>query len=89
MKYQEYIQLGFERTEFEDRVEIEKTGYGGFSLTKRITDKITVEVYSSELDNPKMYISKRNSETCHIISLTDEMIRDLFGTADNDYCGMA
>ncbi|MFY7733597.1 MAG: hypothetical protein ACOVSR_08950 [Bacteroidia bacterium] len=89
MKYQEYIQLGFERTDIEDQVEIKNSGYGGFFLKKGITDKITIEVYSSELDNPKMYISKINSETCHIISLTNEMIRDLFGTADNDYCGVA
>jgi len=36
MNYSEYIDLGFTRTDFEDRVEFERLGRNTFVLTKKI-----------------------------------------------------
>jgi hypothetical protein len=77
MEYSKYIELGFERIDMNDSFEQKKTGYSGYSLNKQITDRILIEVYWSELETPKMYIKKLNSETCHIINITPEMVVDL------------
>jgi hypothetical protein len=36
MKYKEYINLGFKRTDMSCSVEFEETGYYGFALTKKL-----------------------------------------------------
>ena len=77
MKYKEYIDLGFERGDTNDRVEFNETGYFGFYLSKKINKKLSIEVVSGELDKPKLYIKKRNSETYHIILIKDEIVMDL------------
>lgn len=77
MKYQDYIDLGFTRYDMNDAVEEIQTGYGGFSLEKQVYSNISIGVCSGELDKPKMYIKKRNSETNHIIQITPEAVKDL------------
>lgn len=77
MNYKEYIQLGFERIEMNDSVMQDTTGYSGFILTKKITDRIFIEVCFPELDKPKMYIRKPNSDTCHIVPITADVVRDI------------
>ena len=90
MKYQEYIDLGFERLEMNDPVKQKNSGYSGFTLTKILTDRITLEVYWSELKTPKMYIKKLNSDTCHILDITPEIVKDLVSDKiDNPYLGYA
>jgi hypothetical protein len=79
MNYKKYIELGFKRIDFDDKVEIDRTGYGGYSLTKKINKKMHVSVDSSALDKPKLYIKKNLSDTYHIIPLTPDMILDYFG----------
>jgi hypothetical protein len=64
MKYKEYINLGFKRTDMSCSVEFEETGYHGFALTKK-------------LQNPKLFIKKRNGETYHIIPISTEAVIDL------------
>ena len=44
MNYQKYIDLGFERTDMSCSVEFKRTGYSGFSLTKKINDKLMVRI---------------------------------------------
>lgn len=78
MTYQKYIDLGFKRTDMNDSVEFKQTGYCGFALEKVINKKQMVCVVSGELDNPKLYIKKRNSETYHIISISVDAVIDLF-----------
>ena len=86
MEYQKYIDLGFDRTDMNCNVEFKKTGYHGFALEKKINEKQMVCVVSGELDKPKLYIKKRNTETYHIIPITAESVIDLFSKSDNvDY----
>ena len=77
MKYKEYIDLGFKRTDLDCKVEFNQTGYGGFALEKKINKKILISVESGDLDTPKLYIKKRNSETYHIIKIEASIVRDL------------
>lgn len=89
MTYQQYIDLGFERINMGDTVEQKRTGYSGYTLRKEISDRIIIEVYWAELETPKMYIKKLNSDTCHTLILTSVMVNDLLGEKiDNPYFGI-
>ena len=83
MDYQKYIDLGFTRTEMKCGVEFKRTGYSGFALEKKLNDNIMVCISSGELDNPKLYIKKRNRETYHIIPISTEVVVDLFTKVEN------
>jgi hypothetical protein len=76
MKYKEYINLGFKRTDMSCSVEFEETGYHGFALTKKLQNNHLIEVSSAELNNPKLFIKKRNGETYHIIPISTEAVID-------------
>jgi hypothetical protein len=76
MNYQEYIELGFKRHDLDCAVEMKQTGYGGFSLEKKLKS-FSIGVTSPELDKPKLYIPKTNSETYHIIPISTECVIDL------------
>ena len=89
MEYQEYIELGFKRTDLNDNVEFKQTGYYGFCLGAKINKKLSIYVSASELDKPKLYIKKRNSETYHIILITCEMVKDLLLKSDFNYMNRA
>ena len=81
MKYEEYIELGFKRTDMNDNVEFRQTGYYGFSLERKINKKLLVVVNSGELDKPKLYIRKNTKlfdyPIYHIISINTEVVKDL------------
>lgn len=77
MNYQKYIELGFKRIDMNCNVEFSQTGYYGFSLEKKLNKKQCICVVSGELDNPKLYIKKRNSETYHILPISTETVIDL------------
>jgi len=81
MTYKEYIELGFERTDMSCSVEFERTGYHGFALSKKLQNNHLIEVSSAELNNPKLFIKKRNGETYHIIPITTEAVIDLLHEA--------
>jgi hypothetical protein len=79
MDYKKYIDLGFERSEMNCSVEFEKTGYSGFALEKKVSDKISVCVSSGDLDKPKLYINKKQDQSsCHIMPISCEAVIDLF-----------
>ena len=78
MNYQKYIDLGFTRTDQHDPVEYQQTGYYGFFLSKELNGRISIEVHSTELHKPKMYIKKKNTGAYHIIELTGDMVVDIF-----------
>ena len=82
MEYQKYIELGFTRVDTNDNVEFKQTGYHGFVLEKEISNTLLVSVNSGELDKPKLYIKKRDSETYHIIPILTEVVIDLFSKSD-------
>lgn len=70
-KYKRYIELGFVRTDLNDKVEFNDTGYYGYALQKNINDKLFISVYWSELDTPKLYVKKSvGTESYHIKPLT-------------------
>jgi len=77
MEYQEYINLGFKRVEANDTVELKRTGYSGFVLTKKLRDKVYIEVYAGSLCEPKLYVEKKNSIECFILQLTSDDILEL------------
>ena len=77
MDYKEYIDLGFNRVDYNDEVVFRKEGHHPFVLTKEITDKMSIEVCFPNLDTPKLYIKMRNDDRCHILRVEDEIIRDL------------
>ena len=87
MKYQEYINLGFVRTDLNDNVEFKETGYHGFCLGIELSDKLSISVSSGELDRPKLYIKKSYGDTYHIIPITGEIVKDLLckPSAKTDY----
>jgi len=77
MTYQEYIDLGFERTDTCDNVLFKRTGYYGFYLLKKISKKVSIELWQDELDKPKLYIQKPNSEDYFSIPISEESVRYL------------
>jgi hypothetical protein len=76
MNYQEYINLGFKRHEMSCGVEMKETGYGGYSLEKKLSNGMELGVCFRELYKPKLYIPKGNG-TFHIIPITFECLQDI------------
>ena len=85
MEYQKYIDLGFERTDTNCNIEYKQTGYYGYALEKKVNDKQMVCVSSGQLDNPKLYIKKLNTDTYHIIPISVYVVNDLFGVENENY----
>lgn len=77
MKYQEYIDLNFKRIDINDNVEFRRNGYYGYCLEKTVNEIISISVYWSELEQPKLYVKKRDNDTYHIITITSEMVKDI------------
>ena len=84
MKYANYIELGFERTNMNCGVEFSETGYHGFALEKDINENMLVSVTSGDLDKPKLYIRKRNSDSYHIMLIPTGTVVDLFSRMNDD-----
>lgn len=78
MNYQEYIDLGFERIDINDEVSFERNGYKGFILTKKLRKGVNIEVCSDNLDQPRLYIEKKDHDIeCFILRLNKDMIIEL------------
>lgn len=84
MRYIDYIELGFKRKDMNDDVEFQKTGYGGFVLTKKVSRNIHIEISSPDL-TPTMFINKEGCIESHRIKLTGEMVRDIFSKKPKNY----
>ena len=81
MDYQEYINLGFKRTEINDPIEFKQTGYYGYSLEKEINNGMTIAVCGGELNHPKLLIKKRIEEDrYHYLLITPEIAKDLISS---------
>lgn len=78
MNYSDYIDLGFERHDFNDNVVFKETGYSGYYLEKEINNRMSILAVFGKLDKPRLYIQKGNSDNQHIIQLTSDMVRDMF-----------
>ena len=77
MTYEDYINLGFTRTELNCGVTFNETGYGGFALAKHVYENIRIEVTNDELNSPKLYIRKTDGDSYHIFKITPEAVKDL------------
>ena len=77
MNYKNYIDLGFKRTDLNDSVEFNETGYKGFCLDFELNSKQSISVCAGELDKPKLYIKKASGDVYHIIPITPEIVKDL------------
>jgi hypothetical protein len=78
MNYQDYIDLDFKRIDTEDEVYFERTGYKGFILTKKLRKGVAIEVCSDNLDQPRLYIKKKDNDIeCFIYKLNKEQIIEL------------
>jgi hypothetical protein len=78
MRYIDYIELGFTRENLKDEVEFKNTGYHGFILYKKLdgSNDVTIQVYGSELDKPKLYIP-RTDETSYSICISEDDVHRL------------
>ena len=80
MQYQDYINLGFKRTDMQDNVEFKQTGYYGFFLEYKLNKRASISVNSGELDKPKLYIQKQDSECENfILVLEDNQVAEIIG----------
>lgn len=77
LKYEDYINLGFERIEMNCNVEFNRTGYRGFALEKKIGNDTMICVSSGDLNSPKLYVKKAFSETYHIIPIPTEAVTSI------------
>jgi len=77
MDYKKYVELGFSRTDMNDVVEFNQTGFGGFTLEKEFKKGLSISVSSGELSRPQLYVKKRNGDTYHIITISEECVVDL------------
>lgn len=74
MIYEEYINLGFKRTDTHCGVQFKNTGYHGYYLAYELNKKSLIEVNSGDLDYPKLFIKKRGAERFFILPLTPEQV---------------
>ena len=77
MDYKKYIELGFTRTDMNDTVEFNQTGFGGFTLVKELKNNQSIEISSGGLTTPHLYIKKKGKDAYHIIRISDECVVDL------------
>jgi hypothetical protein len=77
MDYKKYIDLGFVRTDMNDQIEFNQTGFGGFSLEKQFKKGLSICVSSTELQNPHLYVKKRSGDTYHIMRISEECVVDI------------
>jgi len=77
MDYKKYIELGFTRTDMNDAVEFNQTGFGGFTLVKELKNNQSIEISSGRLTHPHLYIKKKGKDTYHIISISTEIAVDI------------
>ena len=77
MYYKDYIKLGFRRTDMNDSVEFDQTGYPGYILTKQLAKGVSIELCAGELDSPKLYIKKNFDGDCIVLPITIEQVKYL------------
>lgn len=83
MRYQEYIDLGFERYDLNCSVEKEATGYGGYQLTYSLTNTASIVVVYPELDKHKLYLKKDKELDSPnvIVDITQDIMLELIAKA--------
>ena len=83
MRYQEYIDLGFERYDLNCSVEKATTGYGGYQLTYRLTKTADIVVLYPELNKHQLYLKKDKElgSPNVIVDITEDIMLDLIAKA--------
>ena len=77
MKYQEFIDLGFKRTQSEDSVEFKQTGIEGYWLTFKLKRTTYIEVYWNHLNKIRLCINTNDDSESYHIDLTEEQMKEL------------
>ena len=83
MRYQEYIDLGFERYDLNCSAEKAATGYGGYQLTYALTKTAAIVVVYPKLNKHKLYLSADENLECRnvIVDITEDLMLDLIAKA--------
>lgn len=76
MTYQDYIDLGFKRTEWDDSVNMRDFGYGGFFLEKKAGKRVLCTVDWNALDKPVLCLG--TDEKCTRVAITPKDVQILF-----------
>jgi hypothetical protein len=76
MKYQDYIDKGFERHQMSDDVEYSNIGFQPYFLIKTIAKNVMIEVYCTELDKAYLWIHINENESKKIL-LTPEQLEEM------------
>jgi hypothetical protein len=76
MKYQDYIDKGFERRQMSDDVEFSNIGFQPYYLLKSIAQNVLIEVYCTELDKAYLWFSINDNESKKIL-LTPEQLEGM------------
>ena len=63
--------------ELNDAVQYDETGYKGFYLIKKLSKKVTVQVWDSELDKPNICIEQKEGKFISF-PLTPELVMNWF-----------
>lgn len=83
MRYQEYIDMGFERYDLNCSVMKEATGYGGYQLTYKLTKTADIVVLYPELNKHQLYLKKdKELESRNVIvDITQDIMLELIAKA--------
>ena len=76
MKYQDYINKGFERHQMSDDVEYSNIGFQPYCLTKTIAENVLIEVYCTKLKKAYLWIHINENESKKIL-LTPEQLEEM------------
>jgi len=77
MTYKELIDLGFVREDMDDSVEMDSSGYPGFSLKLELYGKMAVGCAYPEINKMILYIPKKGQDSYHTTLINDEILKDL------------
>lgn len=83
MRYQEYIDMGFERYNLNCSVEKAATGYGGYQLTYSLTNTACIVVVYPELDKQRLHLDTGEELYSRnvIVDITQDIMLDLIAKA--------
>jgi hypothetical protein len=76
MTYQDYIDLGFKRTEWDDPHNLLHFGYGGFFLEKKAGKRVLCTVDWRELYKPVLCLG--TDDKCTRVAITPHDVQILF-----------
>lgn len=74
MNYKNYIDIGFERSDFQFN---EETGHMDYTLTYHVNPFLKVLAFPNSLNKPELMIIRPNNTGWHIIPISVDIMKDL------------